>query len=155
MKISLWGHIITGVAAFSACAILFPLFFPQYVASLTLFAALLISLPLRGLAVAATEWYYASAMQKELFFTSALPKALTYVLLPLFLWLGGIIGYVAWYMVSSDIVLQARIYMIGKRLGSTPSLRFLFVPDATDVDIVERIARLLMARFRRFFGSVA
>lgn len=155
MKISLWGHIISGVLAFIACALLFPLFFPQYVPSLTLLAALLITLPLRGLAVAATEWFFASALQKELFFTSAIPKAVTYALLPLFLWLGGIVGYVLWYILSSDIILQARMYMIGKRLGTTPTMRFLFVPDATDVEILQRVLKLFTARLRRIFGLVA
>lgn len=152
MKISLWGHIGAGVIAFFACAILFPVFFPQYVSSLILLAALLITLPLRGLATAATEWFYASAMQKELFIASAVPKAITYVLLPLFLWLGGLLGYVAWYILSSDIILQARLYMIVKRLGSVPSLRFLLMPDTTDVDIVQRVSSLFTARVRRIFG---
>lgn len=153
MKISFWGHMISGVCAFFACAILFPLFFPEYVSSLVLLAALLISLPLRGLATAAVEWFYASAMQKELFIVSAVPKAFTYLLLPLFLWAGGLLGYVAWYLLSSDLVLQARIYMIVKRLGSSPSLRFLLVPDSTDLDILRRILALFSSRVGRIFSS--
>lgn len=155
MKISFWGHIMAGIAAFFACSILFPLFFPKYVPSLTLLAALLISLPLRGLAVAASEWFFASAMQRELFFVSGIPKAVTYLLLPLFLWFGGIIGYVLWYLISSDVVLQARIYIITKRLGSAPSLSFLLKPDASDIDIMDRVIKLLWGRVRRFFVSVA
>ena len=155
MKISFWGHIIAGVAAFIACAILFPLFFPQYVASLVLLAALLITLPLRGLAVAASEWFFASALQKELFLITSIPKALTYALLPVSLWYGGLLGYVAWYILSSDVVLQARLYVVVKKLGSAPSLKFLLKPDTTDLDIAQRVIGLVMSKFRRIFSHFA
>ena len=149
MKFSLWGNIIGAVGAFCACIVLFPVFFPQHLAALPLLAALLITLPLRGMATTAAEWFFASGSQRELFLVSTVPKIALYTLLPLFLWRGGLLGYALWYILSSDVVLYARIRVIGQRLGGMVSATFLLHADEVDIDIVKRVRLLVSQKVRR------
>ncbi len=149
MKFSFWGNMITGIAVVAACVVLFPIFFPQHVPALPLLAMLILTLPLRGMAVTAAEWFYAHGLQRELFFVSTVPKVIIYATLPLFLWAGGIFGYALWYILSSDVVLYARIRIISQRLGDMLTVKFLLRADETDIDIAGRIVMLVRERVRR------
>lgn len=151
MKFSLWGHVAAGILAAGACAILFPLFFPEHLAALILFAALLPSLPLRGVATAATEWFNATRQQRALFFVSSVPKLVMFALLPLFLWQGGIIGYALWYLVNADVILYVRFRAITKTLGKIP-LSFFFHFDRVDVELISRSVALTVGRAMRLVG---
>jgi O-antigen/teichoic acid export membrane protein len=153
MKFSMWGHMLSGVLAFGACMILFPWWFPQHVAALPLFAALLLSLPLRGLATSASEWFYATGHQQDFFLVSAVPKVVILAALPLFLFAGGIVGYALWYLLSADVMLYARMRRISASLGSSLSISFLMRFDAVDRDLLMRAYALartkITARFSR------
>ena len=144
MKLSFWGNVLGAVAAFCLCLVIFPSFFPQHAPALPLIAALLITLPLRGMATTAAEWFYASGEQRELFFVSTVPKVIVHALMPLFLWKGGLAGYALWYILTADILLYARIQVIGKKLGGMIASPFLLRVDETDIDIVKRVARLVL-----------
>jgi O-antigen/teichoic acid export membrane protein len=148
MKLSLWGNVAAGAAAFLVASILFPVFFPQHVAALPLFAALLLSLPTRSVASAAAEWFYAMRMQRELFFASAVPKALGLLVLPLFVYAGGLIGYVLWYILHSISLVYARTYVVRVIGGSRLSLREILVPDRVDIELIERAIALVRTKLR-------
>lgn len=148
MKLSLWGHIVVGTGTFIACAFVFPIFFPQHVAALPLFAALLISLPVRAVATTAAEWFYSSRMQKELFWASSFPKALTFLLLPIFLYFGGIVGYALWYLLNADLILYMRLKVIRRATGVRIAAREFFIPDTTDVELLRRAGRMVYAKMR-------
>lgn len=151
LKISFWGHLIAGLAAFAACAILFPWRFPEYMPSLALFAALLITLPLRGVTSASGEWFYAARKQREFFFVSTMPKLALFVVLPLFL-AGGVLGYLLWYITSAVVVLAARLPIIRREVGVVPSARDILAVRASDLVLVERVITLVRAKVRHMFS---
>lgn len=152
MKASLWGTITAGVVIFLAAAALFPVLFPQHTRVLPLFAALLLALPLRSVATTTAEWFYSSRRQRDLFFITSLPKALIFMTLPLFISTGGLLGYAAWYLISSDIILYARLRVVRKHTGYTEPLSALFRADAVDVELIERARELIGAKLRGFRG---
>ncbi len=152
MKFSLWAYVVTGLAAFAACVVLFPLWFTQHVAALPIFAALLLSLPMRGISAGATEWFFSTGNQKSYFFVSAVPKLILLVLLPVFLWAGGIFGYVLWNVVTADAILIARLRRIRKDLSTPIYVRQLFSFDRVDADLIARLQALISTKITARFS---
>ena len=151
MKFSMWGNMLSGLLAFAACSIIFPLWFPHHLAALGLFSVLIITLPLRGISSTAAEWFFATGRQKELFLVSSLPKLAMYALMPLALYFGGVAGYVVWYVLNTDLLMFVRLRTIVRTQGSPIPLSFFLRPDATDAELFTRARRLIVGKLKQLF----
>jgi O-antigen/teichoic acid export membrane protein len=152
MKYALWLNVIFGLGAFFAACLVFPLFFPKYVAALPLCAALLISLPFRALGTVATEWFYTTGRQKDLFIFSKLFGLSMLVLMIPLLAFGGMFGYVLDIILSADILLVARLRVMRRKGGIRINLKELFFVDSQDGEYLKRIVDGIMRRLSRFYA---
>lgn len=146
LKYAIWLHGLAALGAVLVAWIAFPIFFPSYAAALPIAALLLLAVPLQAMSSVLTEWFFATGSQRELFFTTAIPKLLMLAVLPLLLSVFGIYGFAIWYILSSDLVLALRMRKVRRELGHPIRLRSIIFPDRYDVAMLRKATLYLRTR---------
>jgi len=155
MRYSVWMLMGAGVGMIAVFIIASRLFFPQYEAALPFVAAFLVTLPIRGVATVAGEWFFALGLQKSLFATSTVPKVVMLVLLPPFLMLMGPIGFLLWYVFQADAIVFMRLKTMRRKAGRSISFKNAFSPEQTDYVFFEKARYIALSRIKEVFARGA
>lgn len=139
MRYSVWIYMVGGILLVILFALVTPVWFPLYAPALPFVAILILTLPLRGLGVIAGEYFFAFGLQQSLFFVSTVPKVAMLGVLPIFLYGGGVFGFLAWQILNADVVVYYRLRAIRQHDGQAVPLRSLWMPEHIDVVFIEKV----------------
>ncbi|MBP9668978.1 MAG: hypothetical protein KBE09_01680 [Candidatus Pacebacteria bacterium] len=148
MRYSVWIYMVGGVLLVALFATVTPILFPLYAPALPYVAILILTLPLRGLGVIAGEYFFALGLQQSLFFVSTVPKLAMLAVLPVFLYVGGLVGFLAWQVLNADIVVYFRLRAIRARDQQAIPITSLFMPEHIDVVFIEKILDMVKKRLK-------
>lgn len=147
-RYSMWLHIAASVAVLAALAFVMPYFFPKYAIATPLVAVLLIAAPFRAVGAVIIEWLYAVRNQRAIFLSTAIPRLVCLLLLPLLLIAFGIAGFAIWYLLSSISIILVRFALTDRRIRGKFTLGGLFVPDDEDWTLLKKGMGIVKTRLK-------
>ena len=147
MRYALWGQVLVGVGVLIIAYVVFPSFFPSYLAALPLYLLLLVAIPFRSGTSVLTEWYYARKAQKAFFMVNAISK-LSFIFLPfLLVWL-GLSGFAVWFLIDSVLSYGISLWYVTTREELSYKLHHLVLPDSADGLFIRDGMRFVKSKFR-------
>ncbi|MBV9349407.1 MAG: hypothetical protein JO026_01520 [Patescibacteria group bacterium] len=146
MRYSVFAQVAIGACAWFAIALLIPWIAAKYSPVIPLFGFLFIALPVNGIGIMLTEWFYAHKRQREFFIASALPSIGLMILLPFLLLSFGLAGFVLWYILNSAATDAFSLWYARRDPVFPLKISLRILPDRKDFALIREAVSTFRAR---------